>query len=392
MNGMIRTIKISLSLLALLTLLGQCKQNYVSPYKSPPTGYLVVEGYITGNGPTQFTLTRTIALPGDSAIPVVTNAQLQVEGDDNSTYPLLEQGGGSYGVDTLALNTAAKYRLRIQTPNGETYLSDYVPFRATPPIDSINYIRTESGVQIYVNTHDPTNSTRYYQWEYNETWEYHSAEESYFKFLDNTNPVSVVQRDLPAEQIFRCWHNTVSTTLLLGSSAKLAQDEIYRHPLNLIPANNQQISVLYSMLVRQYALTEDGYNYLTLMQKNTESLGSIFDVQPSVLKGNIRSVTNPDEQVIGYISAGTLQQQRIFINPYQVLPWIYSYSCPVRDTIVMLDPASLEFFFKTIGFIPTAASFSTVTGRQVGWMANQGFCIDCRSQGGTLSKPPFWPY
>lgn len=385
------TVKTILGLLIFLILIGGCKQAYVSPHKSPPTGYLVVEGYITGNGPTQFVLSRTIALPGDSAIPVETNAQVQVEGDDNSSYPLADQGGGHYFVASMPLNATAKYRLRIQTANGETYLSDFVQYKPTPAIDSINWIQNGNGVQIYANTHDATNNTRYYQWQYEETWEYHSGEVSYYKFLADTNPVSVVLRNMPADQIYRCWHNEISTSLLLGSSAKLAQDEIFRHPLNLIPSNSQQLGVLYSMLVRQYALTEDGYNYLTLMQKNTESLGSIFDVQPSVLRGNIHSLTNPDEQVIGYISAGTVQQQRIFIYGYQVSPWYYSFTCPIRDTMVPLDAESLQFFFSTLSYIPVDMHYNMATGRQDSWLANQSYCIDCRYQGGTLTKPTFWP-
>lgn len=389
MNGMIRIVKITLILFTCLTLLGRCKQGYVSPYKSPPTGYLVVEGYISGNGPSQFTLSRTIALPGDSSIPMVSGAQVQVEGDDNSVYPFTQTGEGVYGVDALPLNTATKYRLRINT-GSDSYLSDFVSYKPTPPIDSINWIQDPTGVQIYANTHDPSNATRYYQWQFEETWEYHSAENSLFKYVPN--PVSVVIRQMPAEQIYRCWHDMTSTNLLLGSTAKLSQDVIYRHPIYHITVNDQRISVLYSILVRQYALTEDGYNYMTLMQKNTESLGSIFDVQPSVLKGNIHSVSNPQEQVIGYVSAGTIQQQRIFINSYNVNPWYYSYSCAVKDTMVPLDVTSLHFFFGEVGYIPVAESINMRTGFQNGWMANAAYCIDCRLQGGTLNKPSFWPY
>ena len=67
MTSIVRNIK-TISVLFLLLLLGQCKETYVSPYKSPATGYLVVEGYIAA-GPTRFTLSRVIALPGDSSIP-----------------------------------------------------------------------------------------------------------------------------------------------------------------------------------------------------------------------------------------------------------------------------------------------------------------------------------
>jgi hypothetical protein len=382
---MMRTLKILLSLLALVTGLCQCKQSYVSPYASPPTGYLVVEGYITGNGPTSFTLSRTIPLPGDSAIPVVTGAQLQVEGSDNSVYPLTEKGNGVYGIDTLALSTTVKYRLRIGTPNGEKYLSDFGAYKITPAIDSISWTADGTGVNIYANTHDPANATRYYQWQYVETWEYHSAEQSSLEYRGDTTPVMVVPRP-PQDQIFRCWRTTASTSLLLGTSAKLANDVIYLQLLNLIPTGDQRISVLYSILVSQYALTDSAYNFLTLMQKNTESLGSIFDAQPSQLVGNIHCLTNPTEPVIGYVSAGTLQQQRLYISRSQVPAWPYFYSCPIPDTLVARQTDSLKKYFGSLGFDPIDIDPMTQE-----WLGNLISCVDCRSQGGTNVAPSFWP-
>src|ERR1700753_2242323 len=97
---MTSNIKISTILFSLLLLLVQCKDKYESPYTSPATGYLVVEGYIA-KGPTTFTLSRVIALPGDSSIPAETHAQVQVEGDDNSIYRLPERSIGVYSADTL---------------------------------------------------------------------------------------------------------------------------------------------------------------------------------------------------------------------------------------------------------------------------------------------------
>src|ERR1700753_1662749 len=122
----------ALTIMALAFSWSQCKDPYVSPYKAPSTGYLVVEGYISGNTTTQFTLTHSIALPGDSALPTEDGATVQVEGSDNNVYPLTGMGGGVYNsIDTLKLNTQLQYRLRIQTGNGEQYLSDFVPCKFT---------------------------------------------------------------------------------------------------------------------------------------------------------------------------------------------------------------------------------------------------------------------
>jgi hypothetical protein len=381
-------IKIQTSLFLLLLLLGQCKETYVSPYKSPPTGYLVVEGFIAG-GPTKFTLSRVIALPGDSAIPMETKATVQVEGNDNSMYPLAETSNGVYSADTLPLNPAAQYRLRIQTSNGEAYLSDFAVFRSSPAIDSINWVQDPGGVNIYINAHDPANGTRYYQWEFDEVWQYHMGEFSFYRFQPQGPgyPHDTVVQRADSEYVYKCWSNAASTPLLLGSSAKLAQDVIYRQRLQVIPDGSQRLDDLYSMLVRQYALTEDAYNYLSLMKSNTESLGSIFDAQPSELKGNIHCLNNPAEPVVGYVSAGTVRQQRLFISRGQLSGWSYNVECALPDTLAPVK--KLDSFFKYGSFTPV--EIMIFNARLVGWKANVNTCVDCTTLGGNTKKPSFWP-
>ena len=383
---MTQSLKNTASLLLLICLLSQCKDPYVSPHVSPATGYLVVEGFITGNGPTRITLSRTIPLSDTSTPRPEMNAQLQVEGDDNTIYPLTELGNGVYTIDTLPLNPAAKYRLRIHTSGNNDYQSDFVPFRPTPAIDSISWAVVGNEIDIYANTHDPSNATRYYLWDYDETWKYNSSEYSTGKYL--TPPPRVERRGID-EQIYTCWGSGISTSLLLGSTAKLAQDVVYLHLLTRIPGGSLRLSNKYSILVRQHALTEDAYNYLTLMQKNSESLGSIFDAQPTQLKGNIHCLNIPAEQVIGYISAGTLQQERIFID-YTQIPYElrYIFRCPQDDHMVTLD--SIEYYFGGAGYTPVA-EHTGMSGAADGWTGNLSECVDCRTRGGVTTKPSFWP-
>jgi hypothetical protein len=385
---MMQNIKISTLSFMLLLLLGQCKDKYESPYKAPSTGYLVVEGYIA-KGPTTFTLSRVISLPGDSSIPAETGAQVQVEGNDNSIYPLPERSAGVYFADTLPLNPTAQYRLRIQTKDKQAYLSDYTVFKITPLIDSINWAQDGDGVHIYANTHDPSNTTRYYQWLFGETWQYEAAEFSSLKYQPAGigYPRDTVINRADSEYVYDCWTSHASTSLLLGSSVKLAQDVIYRYPLQIIPPNTEQISIRYSIQVSQYALTEPAFDYLTLMKSNTESLGSIFDAQPSVLKGNLHCLNNPTQQVIGYISAGTVQQQRIFISRSQVKDWQYVYTCSIPDTLVLTS--EVADFYKSGQWTPLFNKF--FMGQLVGWPTNYSSCVDCTVHGGVNKRPPFWP-
>ena len=365
----------------------RCKDPYISPYKSPPTGYLVVEGYISGNSTSTFTLSRTIPLPGDSTLPTENGATVQIEGSDNSVYPLTGLGNGVYStVDTLRLNTQLEYRLDIQLAGGEKYQSDFVPFKPTPLIDSLNWVQNgDNSIQIYVNTHDPAGNTRYYQWNFDQTYEYHSAEESDYYYNKDTAPPAIELR-APNEQVFRCWESASSTTIIIDNTTKLAADVVYRQPVKYIPPDDVQTSVLYSILVRQYSLTADGYKFLSLMQQNTESLGSIFDAQPSQITGNIHSLSNPAEQVIGWVSAGTVQSQRIYINRYQINS-TYSFTCPLKDT---LFTDSLQYARNYGGGIFTPEYFG-VLNQEMGWVSNYTDCLVCTTAGGTNQPPSFWP-
>jgi Domain of unknown function (DUF4249) len=276
--------------------------------------------------------------------------------------------------------------LRISGANGESYLSDFAPYKPTPAIDSVNWIfNSTNGVTIYANTHDPANSTRYYQWTYDQTWAYYSAEQSALMYQSSTN--SLVPRP-DSLQNYECWMNVRATDILIGSTAKLVQDVVYEFPLVKIPLNSQPLQVEYSILVKQYALTQAGYNFLSLMQLNTESLGSIFDVQPSVTTGNIHSLTNPNEEVIGYISAGTVQQLRIFINRNQIpVFWDYNFTCLDKDTLILPYPPFLTLFFSDGGYVP----ISQEDAPPFRIRTNYENCIDCTFQGGTTQKPFFWP-
>jgi len=376
-------------ILGIALLCERCKDPYISPYTSPPSGYLVVEGYISGNSTSTFTLSRTIPLPGDSTLPTENGATVQIEGSDNSVYPLTGLGNGVYStVDTLRLNTQLEYRLDIQIAGGEKYQSDFVAYKPTPPIDSLNWVQNDdNSVQIYVNTHDPTNNTRYYQWNFDQTYEYHSAEQSEDYWDKDTIPPEVEGR-APQDQVYRCWRSGSSTAIIIDNTTKLAGDVVYLQPVKFIPPNDVQSSVLYSILVRQYSLTADGYNFLSLMQRNTESLGSIFDAQPSNVSGNIHSLSNPAEHIIGYVSAGTVQSQRLFVDR-RAIRSAYTFSCPMPDTVFTdyaQDSANLGAGLFTPLFFGR-----TLTGK-TGWISNYTFCLVCTVAGGTNQPPSYWPY
>ena len=378
--------------LLMILLLG-CKEKYNLPFTTPETGYLVVEGVIDkGPGETVIDLSHTNQF-GTTGRQSETGASVQVEGEDNTAFGLSETVAGRYTA-ALSLSSNQQYRLRIKTTAGKEYLSDFAPVKTVPPIDSISWVKEPDGVQLNINAHDDQSQTRYYLWDWQETWEYHSPYYSVLKFVTTAGPSGSTIAGIayidpishaPDTSIYKCWQSDASNLLTIASTAKLTRDVVFV-PLLKIPAGDIKISVLYSIKLRQFALTKEGYEFLEKMKKNTEQNGSIFDPQPSELKGNIHCITDPSEPVIGYVNISTMAEKRLFIRSSEVLPWGYRSSCEQQE--VKNNTDSITEAWRS-GAVPTDViklqglsilTFGTTT---------RG-CIDCTMFGSNV-KPAFWP-
>lgn len=369
----------AIGLLGIILISGMisCKERFTPNVQSLEQSFLVVEGNLNAaQDSTVIRLTRSYKLDDTASLKFENNAQLTVEGSDNTTRSLSARGRGYYFSSNLNLTVGTGYRVRIRTTNGKEYLSDYVTARKTPPIDSISWEREDAGLRIFANTKDVTNATRYYRWDFDETWEIHSY---YFSFYIYQRP-NVRPRIFPAEDVSVCWKYDYSRHIPLANSVHLQNDVIYKAPIMLIENGDDRLSVRYSILVKQYALDKDAYNFFELMKKNTEDIGSIFAPQPSELRGNLHCTTDPDEYVLGYITASSMETKRVFIR----VPWNFRQDCP--DFTVPDIPDSILFYFGTGSLYPY--DFSADPGPH--YQASHPDCIDCTLRNGSLVKPSFW--
>lgn len=354
-----------------------CREKYELPNTSSSQSLLVVEGNLTIGGPTLIRLTKTFRLEDSARVQSVNGAALRVEGKDNSVQLINFSGNGNYTSPGLNLLPGNEYRLRIRTTEGKEFLSDYVVAQITPLIDSISWEKKPNEVTIFANTHDPSNNTRYYRWEYVETWEYRSLYFSDILFENN-----VMRSRLPQEYVNQCWTTINSSNILLANSLRLQSDIINKAPLITIPQNDNRISVRYSILARQYALSKQAYNFYELMKTNTEDVGTFFGPLPSELSGNIQCVTNPAEVVIGFVTVSSVNEKRIFIENAEVRPWYNPLPCFDKTVPYNLDSigAAIQEGYLPVNdqILPPRYLFAT------------SICVDCRQRGGVTTRPSFW--
>jgi len=387
-----KILKIAFSYAAMMMLFVCCKQEYIPSVNKENANLLVVEGFLnSGQGATTIRLSRSVELTDTTQKKFELGAKVNVEGENGSSFALTGNTRGEYSIAQLPLLNNVKYRLHIKTVDGKEYASDFVPIKITPPIDSITWQRESEGVRLYVNTHDPQDATKYYQWEFEETWEFRSAYYSSLKYVrDNSNRITALVYRYPDHSvdttIYKCWKTLNSTSIIIGSSENLSTDIIYL-PFHFIEQGSEKLSVLYSINLKQYAVSHEKYLFLQKMKKNTEQTGSLFDPQPSQLSGNIHCLTDPNESVIGYIEITQEQTQRIFISYSQVSNWHYDPGCAQHEIDNQLDSIA-KYGAELTPTYPTALdAFGGVVKFNA---AIDVKCVDCRI-GRTNQKPPFWP-
>jgi hypothetical protein len=367
---------LKISAIWFLLLLNRCITPFVPP-TNEDIKLLIVEGLITDQPDTNTVkLSRSLPLGKIGRIEPVTGCKITVSDNLGNKFNFREKNPGTYvtypsefkgvigRVYTLHINTNNGY-------NGLNYESYPLELKPVPAIDSIYYEKVKidepagafseaEGCRIYLNSRDPDKNCKYYRWDFKETWEF--------------------QLPYPVTN-WRCWMSENSTSINVKSASGLAEYKIVRHPLTFISNESDRLKVKYSILANQYSLNEDEYVYWEKLSNITQSIGTIYDIIPAGVQGNIYCVENPEETVLGYFSVSAKKSRRIFIKDrFRGLANLYSYDSCFGDTI--WGNAYIPNLNTTVwALIDHPPDYIVIT-------RNKG-CSDCTVRG-TKTEPDFW--
>jgi len=368
-----------------------CRKPYIPPAIRASNHILAVDGVInTGTySSSQFIISRSRSLTDSAVIFPELGAQVTILSDNGASFPLMDTGAnGIYISAPLSLDPSLKYQLSIITQDGNKFLSELVKPKTSAPIDSLNWnLFYDSAlgtpvVNVYVNTHDPGGNTRFYRWDYKDTWQHHSYYQSFWAL----NPITSLEYGLfPSQTTYNCWSSGNSASIILGTSITLTADVINHIKIATFVKDDPKMDIKYSMLVRQYPLDLQAYTYWLNVQTNSQTLGGLFDVQPSQLAGNIHGITNPKDPVVGYVSACSISELRLFISNNFLPGWQSNpgVNCPIK-LAYPADPNNVLFW----NYPDTSYQLYYYSGGVMEISPKD--CLDCRYQGGTLTKPAFW--
>jgi hypothetical protein len=325
-----------ISLICLLLLFG-CTEPYLLQTKDFEEA-LVIEATLTNELKTQeIKLSKTYKLE-ENGPEFVEDATIVIEDDLGNAYSFVEADEKYESTTAFQAVPGRKYKLTINV-EGKTYVSTQELLTTVNPIQSIenkaiNYLGVR-GVEIKVKAFDPTNSSKYYRYEYEETYKIIAP-----KWIPQTitinpdfNPFG--SKDLiinPRTYEARvCYSTKKSDDILVYNTTNLSEDRV-DYMVRFIPVSNPIIMHRYSILVKQYVQNLAAHTYYNTLKKIAKNTGSILSQnQPGFFRGNITCQTNPNEKVIGFFDVSTVSSQRIFFNFEDVFPNTmkpgYFYDC-----------------------------------------------------------------
>ncbi|OOG74373.1 DUF4249 domain-containing protein [Algoriphagus sp. A40] len=299
----------------------------IDPYEvEVPEGkeLLSVDGLIhTGQGPHAITISRstTYGSQFEGLIRPVSGATVVVR-DNEGMVTFLEEGQearGSYFTPTgFRAQVGKSYTLQIQTTEGRVYTSLPERVNAVPEIEAITMktvtvpvegeTNPRSGIQLISEINDPADQNNFYFWR--------SGRATY---LQETYPELYIIRPAKIPAPKACCNFCYITEPGSNQSLFIAQDDSFnglstRIPAAFIKDDGRRFIFKYRMELRQYSISQEAYRFLRLIKQQAEISGSIFDPPPATIRGNIISLDNPDEEVLGYFIAAGETTKEIYID------------------------------------------------------------------------------
>lgn len=304
----------------------------VEPYQvEVPEGaqLLTVEGIISsGPGPHAITITRSATYGSifEALIRPVSLATVVVR-DNEGNVTFLTEGMDAKGTYFTPANFSAQvgksYTLQIQTVEGKVYTSTSERVAAVPAIQSIN-IRTvtvptegsdvpKSGIQLLVELKDPADENNFYYWRNGPA--VYILETRPDLFTPRPSPANPNRTPQPKDCCVQCFRYEISN----NRSLFVVNDDAFnglstRIPASFIVDDGIRFVNKFRMDLKQYSISQGAYRFLRLVKQQAEISGSIFDPPPANLRGNMISLDNPDEVVLGYFMAAGETSRRIYVD------------------------------------------------------------------------------
>ncbi len=384
--GTLNLTKFKIFLLSVsITLLFSCIEEYTPSIEAIESNKYVVSGLLSTEEEYQIISVSLAAEINDPKLIPLNDCEVKISDINGNTFNGYEFESGKYKVRIPEDNliTGVKFKLEITTPAGTNLASEYEELMECPDIDSVYYLRENKptnvpdifieGIQFYLNLDAVGFQNNYYKFDIEETWEYHSVYPLEW-YYDGT----VHHIDPPDYSNFICWKTEKIKDIYILNTTGLQSNTYKEYPLHFVDNTTSRLAYIYSILVKQYAISKEAFAFLDQLRVNNIEQGGLYETQPVMVIGNLSNLTNPKQSVLGYFQVASVKTKRIFITEVQDLELNYDPGCGIFTLwkgLVELKPQDYPVYLLMDG------ALAELTPE----------CIFCTLLGGTTTKPYYWP-
>ena len=375
-------------------LLASCVEEYKLP-KNIADFYrqeILIEGRILSGTESVFYVTKTIPLNDNSRMTeYVLDADIHIIGQNGFRSEQAICGEDSaYTINAGELPSNTLYAVEVEV-DGEIYQSIFQPILQTPEIDEVTWEEYEEGMKVKVSTHNDEGSTRCYMWTYEEDWDFHAALDLY-----GTPGMLFSPRLYPKEPdefnpYYYCWGHSHSTSINIYNTEDLTENRVTDLELFRRELNDIRISYIYSLLVKQFCLSIDAYEYFRLMKLYTEESDGLFTPMPSDVRGNMVCISNPEKTVRGQVIASNVTEKRIFVYASD---FKMNTPDPERCTYQLPSENSMGWVMSWRNLIDYSGYAAQSSGGNLdkSSVLYSPLCVNCLlEKKASKKRPDFWP-
>ncbi|MFP2996185.1 DUF4249 domain-containing protein [Spongiivirga sp. MCCC 1A20706] len=368
--------------------------------QSEQNSFLVVQAELTDSLSTQKIFLSRSSLLNSEEILFEQNAQVSIEDSSGNIFSFQEISPGEYhSIAPFNATVDVSYQLNINTNDNLRYTSSAEMLSGTAKIDRLYVERIVSdkgieGVGVFVDSENLNLNAQNYRFEYDETFKVIAPLWNAFDAIVVSTSPPEVDIELREKEERICFEDRFSRSIILGSTSDLSSNSLNRFLVTFLPRTDYAISHRYSILVKQKAISAENLSFYQTLKDLSNSESIFTDTQPGFLEGNIRSIDNEEEKVVGLFEVNSVQSQRLFFNyedlfPGEELP-PYAINCNLvspplvtpggrSPLIEAILSGRLKYFALNEGQIPDGGPF-LMTARA---------CSDCTALGSNVI-PEFW--
>ena len=287
--------------------------------------HLVVEGYFTNEASLNY-VRLSYSQPHSSpynefeekAVVTVTG----IEGEwhlfsyDKAGYYYPIGGGEAIGIP------GHTYTLNI-TVGDQLYQSEPVIMKEPIAIDSVHFEISEQtfafsgerekqllpGYNVLVDYTDPAEDKNFLRWSFATQYEVRTQPWDYISpFTGLPAPKDCCVQCFLEEKLERL--KVVDDRLTNGK--KVLHQNVLFMPFE------KYLGVKNKLTLYQHSITKDAYNFFRILEQQKVATGTVFDPPPAEVKGNINSINNANEQVIGFFDVSGVSTKQLTILRHDI--------------------------------------------------------------------------